>query len=154
MAAPTGTCRYSCSSVCRHLGISSILKSSRAKTLHPFQTIFFLRLSSQLLPPASESVGMSPEVMGQERAFAEKWSSDFTGVLVLVVFFCYLVLWSPGRHALFSPINLLYIFHKLKLQDVSGLRPVFLLPSWVLFPWDLSRDGTEHHDTSAHSGQE
>lgn len=68
-----------------HLGNPSILKSSRAKTLHPFQTIFFLLLSSQHLPPAPESAGISPEVMGQERAFAEKWRSDFTGVLVLVL---------------------------------------------------------------------
>lgn len=30
----------------QHLGISSILKPSRAKTLHPFWTTFFLLLSS------------------------------------------------------------------------------------------------------------
>lgn len=49
---------------------------------------------------------------------------------------------------------LLYVFHKLQLQDAAGLQPAFLLPE-VLFAWDLSGDvGTAHHDTFAQVGQQ
>lgn len=138
----------------RHLGISSILKPSTAKTLHPFWTIFFLLLSSQHFPPAPKSAGMSPKVMGQERAIVAKWKSDFMGLFILV-FLGYLALGTLIRHALFWPIYLLCVFHKLQLQDAAGLQPVLLLPDWVLFAWDLSGDvGTAHNDTFAQSGQQ
>lgn len=50
---------------------------------------------------------------------------------------------------------LLYVFHKLQLQDAAGLQPTFLLPDCVLFAWDLSGDaGTAHRDTFVQSGQQ
>lgn len=93
---------------------------------------------------------MSSKLIRQGSASAEEWEAYFMGVLVLLFS---LVLGSITRHALFSPMYLLCVFHKLQLQDAAGLQPAFLLPV-ILLAWDLSSDaGTAHHDTSTQSGQ-